>query len=78
MSLIEQHDTTEKPVEQEICELQQQLECSASPIGDWKYVKYMESGGTSMTAQELAEYRAKREAVRVKIRELKLKLNANL
>lgn len=58
-------------LEQEKCNLEQDLSSVASPIGDWKIAKYHEYIAAGLDAPyDIKDLNRQREAVRVRIREI--------
>ena len=58
-------------LEQEKCNLEQDLSSVASPIGDWKIAKYNEYILAGLDAPyDIKELNKEREKVRVRIREI--------
>lgn len=71
--LDQRHET-----EREIARLKRKLSSSASPIGDWKGIKYREYIDAGLPApyseKEMKNYYAQRVAVRERINELQAQL----
>lgn len=63
--------------QQEICNLTSELQASASPIGDWKIAKYQEYILAGKPAPyDINELYTKRQAIRDRINELRVEIEA--